>query len=475
MMAVVLSCQAAGPGSSVGPEAPDSTPRAATAMTLPPAWTVTAPPPSPTPSETQAAPGEVSATPSEVPLRRRIPIVAQQLEFMGASQAWLAGPADPSPEETVALARSDDGGRTWRALPFPASVYIGVLDSARFMKASATTFIEGFYFASGGRAWAYGDRLYSTQDGGRTWNEQEVKGVLTSFTQAEDGTIWAIDRAICDSPSVKDCRFDVIISEDNGSTWKRYQPPDVIGNASLIAQDRSRAWILSQWTNESSIDEIQVLTTGDGGSTWSVSTFACPRGELNAELEALDNRHLWLACGNISIDADGQKAIFTSSDAGRTWDQVVRITFDTPPRSDDLGLTGHVSALEAISPSHAWLMLAWGCPYRTVDGGDTWERSCPAPPDLGYTGVAFADVFTGWAYHDRTVFRTENGGGSWSAVFSGSASIERFFHVDTLNPQVAWLAGYTEEGASFILVTSDGGEAWTCLELPSGRTCGRRE
>lgn len=105
---------------------------------------------------------------------------------------------------------------------------------------------------------------------------------------------------------------------------------------------------------------------------------------------------------------------------------VVTVLLLTPSGSTAAGtwaavqppVPGHdVDALSVVDARSAWAVCA-GALWRTADGGATWTEVRPPTPE--FTLLGFVDPATGWvagppaeATHDRALFGTQDAGESW--------------------------------------------------------------
>src|SRR5207248_9656914 len=92
----------------------------------------------------------------------------------------------------------------------------------------------------------------------------------------------------------------------------------------------------------------------------------------------------------------------------------------------------------------------------TTDGGAHWQARSNWTP-VRFTDIAFATATTGWAIgyqdvddHDGTLYRTNDGGESWSVMSSPAQS------VCFGDANVGWVAAYGE-----VMRSADGGARWT--------------
>ncbi|MBL0175316.1 MAG: glycosyl hydrolase [Ignavibacteria bacterium] len=170
--------------------------------------------------------------------------------------------------------RSDDGGKSWKCMGLKKSEHIGKI----LVHPKHSNIV---YVAAQGPLWAAGGErgLYKTTDGGKTWN-----AVLS-------------------------------ISEHTGVTDIAMDPrnPDLIYAASY--QRRRHVWTLINGGPEANI-----YRTTDGGASWDT---------LRSGLPSVDKGRIGLAVSPVDPDivyatieaAEGKGGFFRSSDRGSTWEK----------------------------------------------------------------------------------------------------------------------------------------------------------
>lgn len=213
--------------------------------------------------------------------------------------------------------RSDDGGRTWKNLGLKASEHIGkiLLDP----RDSNTV-----YVAAQGPLWgAGGDRgLYKTTDGGRTWAK-----VLS-------------------------------VSENTGVTDVVLDPrhPDTLLAASY--QRRRHVWTLIDGGPESALHK-----STDGGKTWRKLTRGLPAEELGRIGLAVAPSNPDVVYAIVEA-ADKKGGIFRSADRGETWE-----------RRNDFDQQAQYYAHLVVDPRDSDRLYVMGTTIRVSDdGGKTLRR-----------------------------------------------------------------------------------------------------
>lgn len=152
--------------------------------------------------------------------------------------------------------------------------------------------------------------------------------------------------------------------------------------------------------------EGRVLRTTDRGRTWRGSTI----------LSANQLEHIQFPSEKVGytsgIGINGFGKIYKSTDGGATWFDI------TPPNAEDLW--GHY-----FVDDNYGLVIGGGCLtpqrfYITTDGGRSWTYSEYNVPNSGLTDlILYSKTGLGFATSSGWIWKTENGGRSWS-LFSKS-------------------------------------------------------
>lgn len=221
-------------------------------------------------------------------------------------------------------------------------------------------------------------------------------------------------------------------------------------------------------------DSGTLLTTTDGGTTWS---FHVPgiAGVHVASLSSAGSGGLWAVVWSQNTDL---RALAHSSDGGLTW------------TTRNLG--GPISMVDFVDASHGWVLgvdnaLRKGGTWSTGNGGRTWKFHAVA--NMGLSSIDFVDASHGWAAGSTSIpgdpmagstgaiFVTSNGGVSWHKQ-SLSANGDTMNTVSFVNTDDGWAVGDGSDmgGAGTLVATTDGGAHWTAQSAGSdwdlsGITC----
>jgi hypothetical protein len=286
------------------------------------------------------------------------------------------------PRNCVRLAQSHDGGRTFTALAVPADALAG--GTGEQLRKSATN----VRFGSARDGWLYGDGLWSTHDGGRSWRTLPMSGAVRSLAAAR-GVVWAL------------------VSTKDGNEQQLWRSPAV-----------SDAWTLVPDVTVSTPGDVtvfgsRVIVLGPGPSSkvWvsgNGAAFVSHPGPcasaMAAELSASGS--LWATCPT------GTAAFVVTSVDGVRWHKV-NATQDgsSAPNSLVLGARGPDDALLALGANEPIVDLH-------ADGSQQPVRQSP-PLGSAISYLGFTSVDVGYAIDGNYLWRTGDGGNTWSRLRIG--------------------------------------------------------
>ena len=404
------------------------------------------------------------------------------------------------------LRRTDDGGRSFKRLPFSASEAACPAALASFSFPSAQT---GYLALADGT-------VTRTDDGGDTFSGRTaVPGTRASgggstptdvaFTGPETGV------AVTGGPQARIYR-----TTDGARSWTVVQSADA-GFRAVRFVDATTGYAVG--------GNSALFATTDGGETWSRRALAVdsPPATLTGIRCASPDTCL--------IATESGDRVFRTTDGGATaravslaTEPVFAAAFANEARvvgvgaqgttvlSDDGGLNyrpsggrlpGTYTGVRAASPTVAYALGANGALARTTDGGQSWsEGSVSTSEDV--RDVSFPTADTGFALDTGgALLRTDNAGRSWrilntgasvapSAVLAPSPDTivlvgpvglrrsvnggEEFSPVVSRVVRRAGLAAADRAGDALVaygpralLTSSDGGKTWRARKRPTKR------
>lgn len=183
--------------------------------------------------------------------------------------------------------------------------------------------------------------------------------------------------------------------------------------------------------------------------------------------------------------------LMQTRDGGLTWRDV------SPPQpKDETAEIGQGLTFFALDERTAWVTYynRTGGPlfqpanvWRTTDGGQTWQAGAPLdltdvelylPSDLYFvdanTGWLMAHVGAGMSHDYVNVYRTTDGGQTWTKVvdpftdnLQQSCAKTGLIFTDANNGWVTGDCHGVQPGAPYLYRTTDGGRTWAPVELPA--------
>jgi len=241
-----------------------------------------------------------------------------------------------------------------------------------------------------------------------------------------------------------------------------------------------------------------VLKSTDGGNTWAhVSDDKYFQGVAMSRIavDPTDKNHLFAAVlrgrggARRTSPTDHTKfGVWESSDGGVTWKRVL-------DAKDTLGATD--LRIDPQNPNVIYSSLWGDAIYRSTDGGKKWKPIMNGLPDADYEGgltrfaisvshpsaASPAVLYAGFdwtdaaGHHPSRVFKSTNGGDSWTMLpggttpdnvadyCSGQCTYDNVIEADPTNPNVVFAAGQFDYGigSGGIYRSDDGGQTWKNL------------
>jgi photosystem II stability/assembly factor-like uncharacterized protein len=249
--------------------------------------------------------------------------------FTDNDHAWILTSYDASMgQELVSIFQTTDGGFSWNTVSITPHEYNG-----KHNNVPVEGIKQGIYFKDAQNGWLTGEThgvgvwLYTTHDGGKTWEPQNVpvpKGIT-----ADGGSASSLPPVFfSDKEGILPVQYrsDNLVmyfyqTQDGGITWSP------ISKFPLDTETMDVVWTFADAEHGFAISGDKLFTTADGGKTWNVSE----DGEMKLSKARLLNFPNITTGFFISNDS-----LMKTSDGGRTWSRLTNdvIDKDTPIKQE---------------------------------------------------------------------------------------------------------------------------------------------
>jgi photosystem II stability/assembly factor-like uncharacterized protein len=242
----------------------------------------------------------------------------------------------------------------------------------------------------------------------------------------------------------------VLLSDDQGATWKQAKVPTRALLTAVYFHDDKLGWVVGH-------DET-ILRSEDGGETWT-RTHAAP----DKEQPLLD---VWFKDAETGFAFGAYGTILASSDGGRSWtpqtfapNPLVEAPKAAASKADeflgeDTAADSHLNAVARAADGKLYLAAEAGHLFRSDDAGATWLE-LPSPYEGSFFGVLPLDGATLLAFGLRGhLYRSDDAGATWRQIPTGTvAMLTNGLRVDRQTIVITGLAGS-------LLVSRDGGASF---------------
>ena len=263
---------------------------------------------------------------------------------------------------------------------------------------------------------------------------------------------------------------------NSGTTWTPIfdsQGSYSIGCITLDPNDPLVVWVGSGENNsQRSVGYGDgVYRSMDGGKKWENMGLKKSEHIGKILVHPENSNIIYVAAQGPLWSAGGDRGLYKSTDRGKTWEQVLKISENTgvtdisfDPRNPDV-----LYAAAYQRRRHVWTLINGGpesALHKTTDGGKTWKKLENGLPkeEIGRIGLAVSPVNADVVYavietgdKEKGFYRSTDAGGSWekrsdyvsngpmyyNEIFPDPKNVERVYSMDTYN-----------------MVTEDGGKTF---------------
>jgi photosystem II stability/assembly factor-like uncharacterized protein len=297
------------------------------------------------------------------------------LSVVSPSVVWASGTRGR-------VARTTDGGRTWRIDTVPGA---GTLDFRDIFADAATS----AWAMSAGPAEQNQAQIFRTVDGA-AWTRQFATRDSGVFLDAI--AFWDAQHGIAMSDPVRG-RLFLIATNDGGASWQPLStaglPAVLPGEAGFAASGTSLAvqGASNVWIGTGGGARARVFRSTDRGQTWTVADTPLHAGNSASGIFSIafaDASHGVVVGGEYTKPHERFPNVALTTDGGATW----HLAAGPLP-------AGYMSGVAYVPGTGGRELVAVGLggTAHSTDGGERWTMI----DSVGYNSVAFAARDAGWA------------------------------------------------------------------------------
>lgn len=348
------------------------------------------------------------------------------------------------------VSKTEDGGLTWRNVSDGFFKVGSIGDIAVADSDPNVVYVGTGEHAVRGVMTSFGDGVYKSVDGGRTWkniglqNTRHISDVLVHPSNAD--IVYVAAQGAVHGPSAERGIFK---STDGGATWRKVLFVDENSGASSLSIDKKNPRILyaatwqhrrHPWMVESGGPGSSVWKSIDGGETWNKINNGLPAqmGKIGVSVSYANPNRVFAI-----VEAEKSKAgLYRSDNGGASW---------TMLSNDQLITARSWYYMEVFAdPKNENVVYVLNAPLtKSIDGGrtffpvrvghgdthDFWIN--PNNPDI----IGLADDGGGEI--------TYNGCRSWSSV--NNQPTAQFYRVNVDNRFPYWVYGGQQDNTSVMI------------------------
>ncbi|HUG34794.1 MAG TPA: hypothetical protein VMJ90_08490 [Anaerolineales bacterium] len=304
-----------------------------------------------------------------------------------------------------------------------------------------------------------------TNDGGITWydvtpSELTEAGYAVDWFVLDNSQVWIQQPDFANFPN-GGFQFH---TTDGGISWNKYAVP--FSGAKLSFLDSNHGWALADLGVGAGSNAVAVYQTNDGGATWNLKYIndpnhpsagdTLPLGGLKHGLTPIDMKTAWVYG---VVYAPGTTYIFRTDDAGSTW---VPVNLSLPQGYEDGEFS--IEQLQFVSAIDAYLIVRATADqvntavYVSSDAGSTWSLT----PTLIPGGAVAEFLQTGEVilYNREQFYVTHDAARTWSIIPPDVRFNDTFAAMDFLTAFTGYVLTLDPANHRSLYRTDDGGGTW---------------
>ena len=296
----------------------------------------------------------------------------------------------------------------------------------------------------------------------------QYKGIFEPVNYGQDINLTDVFFVTADVGWVSGEHATILKTTDGGKTWRAQIGGDPNGPEKPIRQlrflDARHGWAVSD-------DSPQRLLRTMDGENWEQVGQGLAPGSGFVDYAFTSVRHGVALGGNMG-------GFFATNDGGRHWQHVgpcqITVRIQGLAQTQDC----YPLKLQMLTANSGLAITSWRSPeapnstslavFRTDNGGQSWTYVVPTFHEGGDLDIFFTDLEHGVAvFNSDKTYLTADGGRNWHALLSGAADTNAS-RLRFADPEIGWSVGEKYPGLA-LSYTTDGGQHWknfAPLKLP---------
>jgi photosystem II stability/assembly factor-like uncharacterized protein len=310
-------------------------------------------------------------------------------------------------------------------------------------------------------------QILRTNDGGFTWynvTPPDLKEVGSTVATS----ILDNEHAWVQKPDFNNFPNNGLLyhTADGGLTWTISSTPFSGGDVSFV--DAKNGWMLADLGVGAGSNAVAVFQTRDGGATWTQTytndpnledaSDSLPLGGIKSDLVPRTMQNAWV--GGVTY-SPGTVYLYRTNDSGRSWSQV---DVNLPAGAENFELGIDKDQLQFVSDDDGFLVVRMSgdatqtAVYVTNDGGETWTLTPALIPEAGASDFLSAEEAI--IYNGEQFYVTRDSARTWTTVTPDIVFGDSFATMDFVNPNTGWIITVADEHRS-LYRTTNGGATWS--------------
>lgn len=369
---------------------------------------------------------------------------------MGGRIADIEGvPGDPNvvyvASSSGGLWKTTNGGTTWKPI-FERQGTLSIGDIA-LVPGNPDVVWVGTGESNVRNSVSFGDGVYKSTDGGKTWQHvglkqtEHISAIAINPQNPDIVYVGALGHAF--GPNEE---RGVFMTTDGGKTWNKTLYIDNQHGVSDLEIDQSNPNILyagmwsferKPWTHRSGSEKGGVFKSIDGGRTWSKLTNGLPKlmGRIGVRVAPSNPNVVYV------IVESKEGTLFRSDDRGET--------FKLASKNDQIVSRGFYYTRVRVDPNNENHIYAVASTlFTSVDGGKTF-RSITGRIHVDYHALWLdpKNPRRMWTGQDGGIAVSNDGGETWEAVYNIPLGQFYQIHADNRFPFYQLMGGLQDNGA----------------------------